>query len=79
MADCNETLQELYAYLDGELAPEHRADVQHHLDGCMDCLQAYDFHAELRVVIAQKCQHEELPPGLLDRIKSCFGDDALTD
>jgi mycothiol system anti-sigma-R factor len=77
MADCNETLRELYAYLDGELPPVEQAHVQHHLDECMDCLQAFDFHAELRTVIAEKCRHDEVPPGLLDKIRGCFGDDAL--
>ena len=37
-----------------------------------DCLQAFDFHAELKVVIAAKCQNDEMPPGLLARIEQCF-------
>ncbi len=76
MADCEETLHELYAYLDGELGSVARHSVQEHLDSCLDCLQAFDFHAELRMVIAQKCR-DDVPPGLLDRVKSCFGPDAL--
>lgn len=75
MADCNETLRELEAYLDGELHPHAQHAVQAHLDGCLDCLQAFDFHAELRMVITEKCRTDELPPGLLDRIRRCFGDD----
>ena len=33
----------------------------------------FDFHAELRMVIARKCQEDALPPGLLARIEDCFG------
>jgi mycothiol system anti-sigma-R factor len=75
MADCNDTLRELEAFLDNELSgPTHQA-IRAHLDGCMDCLQAFDFHAELKTVVAQKCRNDEMPPGLMDKIARCFGDD----
>ena len=51
MADCEETLRELQTFLDGELPREELEHVRHHIDGCMDCLQVYDFYAELRTVI----------------------------
>ena len=75
MADCNETLRELESFLDEELTDDSRDVIHAHLDGCPDCLQAFDFHAELKAVIAQKCRNDELPPGLADRIQACFGDD----
>lgn len=74
MADCNETLRELETFLDGELPPEMLTAVREHLGGCLDCLQAFDFHAELRQVISAKCQNDEVPPALLERIRGCFGD-----
>ncbi len=77
MADCNETLRELHAFLDGELSPDTHHAIHAHLDGCLDCLQAFDFHAELKVVVSQKCQNDELPAGLLAKIEQCFGDDYL--
>jgi mycothiol system anti-sigma-R factor len=73
MADCDETLHELETYLDRELTPEALHTIQAHLDGCLNCLHAFDFHAELRLVIAQKCREEPLPPGLLAKIEECFG------
>ena len=75
MADCNETLRELEAFLDGELSDETQHGIHAHLDGCMDCLQAFDFHAELRTVIRQKCSNDEIPSSLLSRIEQCFGED----
>lgn len=75
MSDCNETLRELHAFLDDELSGEARHAIESHLGGCMDCLQAYDFHAELKVVVAQKCQSDEMPEGLLSRLEMCFGED----
>jgi mycothiol system anti-sigma-R factor len=73
MDDCDEILRELETYLDQELSPEAWRSIQAHLNGCLDCLHVFDFHAELRMVIARKCQEDALPPGLLSRIEDCFG------
>ncbi len=65
--DCEETLVELYSYLDGELTEERRIHIEHHLNECGDCLEAFDFEAELRIVIAQKCQ-DPCPDQLRERV-----------
>jgi mycothiol system anti-sigma-R factor len=77
MADCEETLRELEAFLDDELSADAKASIEGHLERCLDCLHAYDFHAELKQVIAEKCHHDEMPSGLLHRIQECFGDPGL--
>ena len=69
--DCNEALRELYSFLDGHLTVERRTVIAQHLDGCHDCLEAYDFEAELKQVIAQRCR-EEVPQDLLDRIAAAL-------
>ena len=74
MADCNETLRELDAFLDSELAEHTRLAIRAHLDGCPDCLQAFDFHAELKIVVQQKCRNDEMPSGLLAKLEACFGE-----
>jgi mycothiol system anti-sigma-R factor len=79
MADCNETLRELEAFLDSELSEETHVAIRAHLEGCPDCLQTYDFHAELKIVVAQKCRNDEMPAGLLDKLAACFGDPELDD
>ena len=66
-ADCGEALQELYSFLDGQLTPDRRQSIGAHLDHCHDCLEAYDFEAELKQVIAQRCR-DEVPPDLRARI-----------
>jgi len=73
--DCAETLRELDVFLDGELSHHQQAAIRHHLDGCMDCLGAFDFHAELKIVVAQKCNNDEMPLELLRKIERCFGTD----
>jgi mycothiol system anti-sigma-R factor len=67
MADCNETLRELYLYLDGQLTDEDRVHIQQHLDDCSPCLEAYDFEAELRLVVRSRCV-DHVPESLRARI-----------
>ena len=64
---CAEALQELYTFLDGELTVEKREHIRHHLDDCNPCLEAFDFEAELRIVISAKCK-EAVPQDLKDKI-----------
>ncbi len=75
MADCKQTIRELDAFLDDELTDEVRGHIHDHLDGCMDCLQAFDFQAELKLAIRRKCRNDEMPEGLLGRIEMCFNED----
>jgi mycothiol system anti-sigma-R factor len=74
-SDCAQTLRELDIFLDDELTDDQREAIRHHLDGCMDCLGAFDFHAELKQVVAVKCTNDEMPPDLLAKIELCFGTD----
>ena len=71
--DCNDTLRELELFLDQELSDGARQTIHSHLDGCPDCLQAFDFHAELKTVIAAKCHSDQMPAGLMAKIQNCFG------
>jgi len=72
MADCEETLRELELFLDGEMSADEFEHVRHHLEECLECLQVFDFHAELRMVIRSKCREQKIPPSLLARVQSCF-------
>ncbi len=73
--DCRETIRELDLFLDDELSDEMRTAIRHHLDGCSDCLQTFDFHAELKIVVAEKCRNDEMPADLLSKIERCFDTD----
>ena len=80
MADgnCDDALHELYGYLDGELTPERRSNIQHHLDDCPPCYEAFDFEAELRLVIARKCT-ETVPDSLKQRIAEAISQESQPD
>ncbi len=67
VADCNQTIERLYHFLDGELTEERRKAIQHHLDECHPCLEAFDFEADLRKVIASKCR-DKVPDSLREKV-----------
>jgi mycothiol system anti-sigma-R factor len=64
---CEQALQALYHYLDGELTDQRRVLIAAHLDGCTTCLGAYDFEVELRQVIVSRVQ-DRVPDSLRMRI-----------
>ena len=65
--DCAESLKELYSFLDGELTPDRRTHIKAHLDDCLPCYEAFDFEAELRIVVSAKCR-EQVPDDLRTRV-----------
>jgi len=65
--DCNETIERLYHYLDGELTDERRVEIKVHLDECGPCVGAFDFEADLRKVIANRCK-DHVPDSLRERV-----------
>ena len=66
-SSCQEAIHTLYNFLDGELTAERRQEIAHHLDECSPCLDAFDFEAELKVVIARKCR-DQVPDALRERV-----------
>ena len=72
---CNDALHELYDLLSGELTDVKRDKIQAHLDECAPCAEPYDFYAELRRCLQQRCQ-DQAPPQLLARIEQAIGIEA---
>lgn len=71
--ECQEAIATLYTFLDGELTVERRAQIKAHLDECSPCLEAYDFEAELKVVIG-KCCRDQVPSALRLRVAQALAD-----
>ena len=65
--DCEETIERLYWFLDGELTEERRHAIRAHLDDCGPCLRVMGFEAELRRLLADRCR-DHVPDGLRERI-----------
>jgi len=67
--DCERALAEVYTFLDQELTEETRIVIAAHLESCNPCFEAFDFEAELRMVISTKSQSVEVPETLRIRIE----------
>lgn len=74
--DCLEVVHRIYHFLDGELTEVTRVEIRQHLDACLACLEAFEFEAELRTFVAQRCR-EEAPASLRERIAKAIEHEAL--
>jgi mycothiol system anti-sigma-R factor len=74
-ADCREAVERLYHYLDGELTPERRVVIQRHLDDCHDCIEAFEFEAELRIAVSRSCR-DPVPESLIIRVAQAISFEA---
>jgi len=73
--ECQEALEELYTFLDGELTVEKREHIRVHLEDCNPCLEHYDFEAELKIVISSKCK-EQVPESLRAQVLRAISESA---
>jgi mycothiol system anti-sigma-R factor len=67
--ECEETLREIQAFLDGELDPSLRERVHHHLSDCNPCMQRAEFQEHLKAIVHEKCAERAVPDELADRIR----------
>jgi mycothiol system anti-sigma-R factor len=70
---CGDAVERLYEYLDGELDGATVTRIEVHLRRCSPCLEAYDFHDELRQVIRSKCT-ECMPADVRERLLAMLSD-----
>ncbi|MCZ7627858.1 MAG: mycothiol system anti-sigma-R factor [Microthrixaceae bacterium] len=73
---CGDAVDLLYQYLDGELDGDTVMRIEVHLRRCSPCLEAFDFHDELRNVIRSKCA-ESMPPDMRARLLAMLSDPTL--
>ena len=61
---CAYSLEQLYLYLDGELAPSEAQEVAHHLATCAACQQAVAAYQRLQALLRLALEEEEVPAQL---------------
>lgn len=74
---CGDVLALLSDYLDGDLAPEARQQVEAHLRGCEGCAR---FGGEFRTTVQALRVHlrrvTAVPPAVLDRLRVALDEEA---
>lgn len=61
---CPEYVQNLYAYIDGELTSEQYEELKAHLLDCPPCLTEYERDMLLKKLIKRACACEQAPSQL---------------
>jgi mycothiol system anti-sigma-R factor len=77
-AECQEAINTLYHYLDGELTDERRTDVQRHLEGCPPCIKAFQFESQLKILVSRGCR-DAVPEDLRQRVTELLAQMSLDD
>jgi anti-sigma factor (TIGR02949 family) len=68
MMNCDEADRFLDAYLDGELEPAKKAELEQHLAGCPECQRKLDQLRRLREFVAVNAPHYPAPPELKGKV-----------
>ena len=64
---CQDALERLYEYLDGELTPESADEVQRHIEVCDACYPDIKFTTEFRDAIQRAARRQPTVPDRLRR------------
>ena len=67
--DCSAVIADVWLMLDGECDNTTRERLQHHLDTCGSCLEAYGIEEKVKSLLSRKCGGERAPDTLRDRLK----------
>jgi anti-sigma factor (TIGR02949 family) len=68
MMTCEEADRFLDAYLDGELEPDKRAELEQHLADCPECKQQLNRLRQLRELFTANAPHYPAPPALKGKV-----------
>ena len=66
--ECEQALQDIQRFLDGEIDQPERSLIDEHLRGCTPCMQRADFKRHVKQLLASRCGCDEVPVGLRERI-----------
>lgn len=72
VAECDETIRQLYAYLDDFLDESLKTEISSHLVECPDCQGRVEFEYSLKAHIRVRAKEEPLPEELRQRLLNCF-------
>ena len=75
MISCQEALEKVYEYLDGELGGAEYEEVREHVKICRKCYPFFDFERAFLDFVRDKGFAEEASGELLERVRSIVRED----
>jgi mycothiol system anti-sigma-R factor len=66
-ANCSETLERLFLFIDNEMGQADCAQIRRHLDDCGPCLAMYDLDRLVKALVARSCT-EHAPEPLRQKV-----------
>ena len=68
--DCNDVLDRVYDYLDGELDDDWYVEIRRQLDECGPCLKQYGLDQIVKQLVARHCGCDPVPEDLRAKVLS---------
>ena len=73
MSDCQDVIQQLWEYLDGELPEAEAAEIRDHLSDCAHCNPQYEFQLRLLEALVKAYAQREVPqPEFVRRLRAAL-------
>jgi len=66
--DCEEVLQQVWSYLDGEVDEGAYLEIKAHVSECEGCGSKYEFQRRLMALVEEKCKEGPIPAELKQRL-----------
>jgi len=66
--DCEEVLDRLYAFIDGELTPQRSEEVRRHLEACAHCMHLARFETAFVRFLEARARARDVPDALRKRV-----------
>lgn len=70
--DCNQTMEKIYEYVDGEVADNDKESIDAHLDGCSECKREYVLEIQISTKIISSSWNQSSTNELVQRAFMSF-------
>lgn len=67
--NCEQVVEHLWPFLDGELDGATSDELKQHLDECRRCFSRAEFERRLRTMVRRSCKGEPAPAPLQERMR----------
>lgn len=65
---CDEVIEAVYLYIDGEIGEEGKATIAQHLDECSPCLKEYGLEEAVKALVKRSCGADRAPEDLRAKV-----------